>query len=163
MSDPDSSDDESSDDESMAQPKVFKNGLFGDDTGSEGEGSEEEESEDEECEEEESEDKVEPMFESKSEDACDDSSYETDASLPKTKRWANDDVLVIGKTTPKFKKVLTNNFLRSGSDGSNAFHVCLSCVKGHQGNCKECHTWMWRVHGGKPIPQAHSPSPPFPI
>ena len=136
---------------------MFKNSLFGEDTDSEDEGSEvpfyegseEEESDDEECE-----DEVEPMSESESEDACDDSSYETDASLPKTKRWANDDVLVIGKTTPEFKKVVTNNFLRHGTVGSNAFHVCLSCVKGHQGNCKECYAWMWRVHGSKPIPQA---------
>jgi len=45
--------------------------------------------------EEESKDKVEPMSESKSKNACDDSSCETDASLPKTERWANDDVLVI--------------------------------------------------------------------
>ena len=151
MSSGSSSCDESSDDESMTQPEVFKNGLFGEETDSEDEESEDEdeESEDEECE-----DEVEPMSESESEDACDDSLYETDASLPKAKRWANDDVLVIGKTTPEFKKVVTNNFLRNGTDGSNAFHVCLSCVKGHQGNCKECYAWMWRAHGSKPIPQA---------
>jgi len=74
--------------------------------------------------------------------------------MGETKRWANDDVLVIGKTTPEFKKVVMNNFLTHGTVGSNAFHVCLSCVKERQGNCKECHAWMWRVHGSNPIPQA---------
>jgi len=142
----------------MRHPEVFKNRLFGEDTDSKDDGSEEEESDDKECEEEESEDEVEPMSESESKDACDDSSYETDTSLPKTKRWANDDVLVIGKTTPELKKVVTNNFLRHGTVvGSNAFHVCLSCVKRHQGNCKECHAWMWTVHGSNPIPQAPLP------
>ena len=131
----------------LVYTRVFKNGLFGEDTD-----SEDEESEDEECE-----DEVEPMSESESKAASDDYSYVTDGSLPKTKRWANEDALVIGRTTPEFKKKVTNNFLRSQSDGSNAFHVCLSCVKGLQGNCKECHAWMWRAHGSKSIPPISRP------
>jgi len=33
-----------------------------------------------------------------------------------------------------------------GLDGSNTFHVWLSCVKGQKGNCKECITHLIRIN-----------------